>query len=136
MSKLVLEWEAEIDFELIGVSSFLPNYRFIWTLNKLLKTNFARQRKDIDLPKDKSFSWYTYLNEEDHLEMTVICNRCTQGYFIPELKQMDYFILTYGVFQDLSNQDLAKKINQINQVNTALSIDANQLKSKDNFMFY
>lgn len=141
MAKLTLEWEASFDFDLIGISSHVPNYRLVWSLNKLLETDFTRAIDDIEIIAAKSntpanFAIYNYTNEVDHVDMSIISNRSsTGGQIIPEQKQIDYYMMVWGSYDELNATELSKLIAKSQHVLTALPIDPESLKSKNNLLF-
>ena len=55
---------------------------------------------DVDLSfgeeKKRSFSFYRFDDEESYTTIHLVSNRSTNGYLIPELKQMDYFLQYWG----------------------------------------
>ena len=140
MAKLTLDWEATFDFDLIGISSHLPNYRLAFFLNKYLELDFHRSAKDIEITLNKektlsSFAIYNYDNEEDYLSMSCINNKSATGIFIPELKQTDYLLLVWGSYQNKDVSELNKKIATIPNVLMSKVIDPESLKSKNNLLF-
>jgi hypothetical protein len=140
MAKLTLEWEASFDFDLIGISSHVPNYRLVYSLNQLLSTDFSRSEEDLELVSQKqsnaNFAIYNYTNDEDHVDMCIINNRNGYGnLFIPEQKQIDYYMLVWGNYSELSTTELSKLIMKSPHVLTAIQIDPESLKSKNNLLF-
>ena len=53
MKKKHLQFEIELDFSLVGISCHLKDYRFVWLLNKALKSNFIQTKQ-------------FYLNDSEH----------------------------------------------------------------------
>ena len=53
MGKLTLDWEASFDFDLIGISSHLPNYRLVFFLNEYLNFDLVRADKDVEITLNK-----------------------------------------------------------------------------------
>lgn len=140
MAKLKLDFEYEIDFFLLGLSCHLPDYRLAYILNKELKIDLVRQQ-DLDLKtsksKDKGFySYYQYDNEELYTTIGLIANRSEVGYYVPELKQMDYFLqLWLPNFEEEELNDVMLKLKKSQQILACINIDVESLKSKNNFLF-
>ena len=137
MAKLTLEFEEDYDFELIGICSHVKDYRLSWALN---------QRFTFDLAKDdnlelnfkgevRSFSFFSYIDDENLIEYYLICNRSENGTLIPEEKKADYFLMVRGVFREEEKDSLIKEIDQLKCVLATYNIDIEQLKSKDNLLF-
>jgi|TARA_B110000261_G_C13085621_1_gene357705 hypothetical protein len=138
MGKLTLELEYDFDFLLIGVSCHVPDYRLSWSLNKRFDIDLERL-KDVDLQLDKKtqgfFSFYSCDNQDDHTSVNLISNRCSSGYLIPEMKQMDYFIQYWGPFSDEEFNEFNQQIRGLSVVLTSLVVDPLELKSRHNLLF-
>ena len=140
MAKIKLEFDYEIDFFLLGISCHLPDYRTAFILNKLLHFDFDRQ-KDIDLQRSKQgnkqyHSLFLHDDEENYTTAYLIANRSTSGYFVPELKQLDYFLQLWlpnnesDMFNEIHEQLISEK-----SILACVKVDPDQLKSKHNFFF-
>lgn len=138
MAKLTLDLEYDFDFVLIGVSCHAPDYRLSWALNKNFELDLER-KDDIDLQLGKTekgfFSFYGFNDEESHTTINLISNRCSGGYLIPEMKQMDYFLQYWGPYSDEEISDFVSEIRNISLVLTAITVDPMDLKSRDNLLF-
>ena len=138
MGKLTLDLEYDFDFLLIGISCHSADYRLSWSLNKHFEIDLERL-KDIDFQLDKKtqgfFSFYAFDDEESHTTINLISNRCSEGYLIPEMKQMDYFVQYWGPFSDEEFEDFNQQIRGLSVVLTSLIIDPLELKSKHNLLF-
>lgn len=136
MAKVTLELEYDYDFTLIGVSCHSRDYKFCWLINNFLDLNFIRQ-DSIQL-KTKNiaseFANYTYTDDNSRLAYTLLTNRGTQGFLLPEQKQADYLIKIEGGFSHTEEVEMIKKIKRIDAVLTAFIIDVNSLKSKQNLI--
>ncbi|MBL56049.1 MAG: hypothetical protein CMP61_02575 [Flavobacteriales bacterium] len=138
MSKLVLELEYDFDFFLLGVSSHVANYRLAWGMNQQFELDLERV-DDIDLsfgPQKKGkFSLYRFDDEESYTTFHLIANRCNFGYFIPELKQIDYFIQYWGPMSNKEMDNFKNELRKIPSVLTAIAINPKELKSRNNLLF-
>jgi len=138
MSKLVLELEYDFDFALFGISSHVANYRLAWGMNQLFEIDLERV-DDIDLsfgPKKKgNFSLYRFDDEESYTTFHLISNRCSTGYLIPELKQIDYFVQYWGPMSDEELGSFKDELRNIPSVLASMEIDPMELKSRNNLLF-
>lgn len=137
MTKLVLEFEAEYDFHLIGVCSHVKDYRISWEINKLLDLELVKDQ-DHTLYVQKEvlpFPFYSYLREEELKEYYLIGNRSKGVYLIPEESEVDYFLVLKGFFSNEEVKKLAQKIGRLKTVLTSFSIEVEELKSKQNLVF-
>lgn len=137
MSKLVLNIEEDYDFELIGISSHVKDYRLGWELNNALGISIEK-RDELQLEQDgetRSYSLSGFIDEDDHQEYLLVANKGQGGFLIPEHSQLDYFLMIYGVLTPEMKSELVRNIQQIGFVLMAFSLDPRELKSKRNLLF-
>ena len=138
MSKLVLEFEYDFDFALFGVSSHVANYRLAWGMNQLFEIDLERV-DNIDLSfglkKNGEFSLYRFEDQESYTTIHILSNRCSIGYLIPELKQIDYFVQYWGPMSDNELSGFKYKLSDIPSVLASMEIDPMGLKSRNNLLF-
>ncbi len=155
--KLLLDDEEE-DYDLLAIHSTLEDYKIAFFLNKLLHLNLKRARYDVDFNHGdvqalyplyvfkepaKYLSVYLIKNKYKGANKKVICAgslfseeefspRAT--FFIPEYKEVDYFLKIEGV---LEKGELEKWLNRITLIPNSLTtfkVDPKQLKSKNNLI--
>ncbi len=138
MSKLVLEFEYDFDFALFGVSSHVANYRLAWGMNQLFEIDLERV-DNLDLSfgfkKNGEFSLYRFEDQESYTTIHLVSNRCSIGYLIPELKQIDYFVQYWGPMSDNELNGFKYKLRDIPSVLASMEIDPMVLKSRNNLLF-
>ncbi len=162
MAKHILKLADDFDFVLIGISSHEKEYRICWALNN--KFNFEFKKIDSLEIKGKKqdtpsfFSLFNYENQEEFLEYFVLANlsesksveakkytlfrengkespSSENEFLIPEYKQMNYFFVIKGEVDADEVKETIRKIKEIDLVLTAVSIDVESLKSKQNLIF-
>ncbi|MBK7390432.1 MAG: IPExxxVDY family protein [Bacteroidetes bacterium] len=141
MSKkiLKLDFEQEYDFLLIAVLCGFRDYRFVFELNETLGINLCRM-DDIVLPAGKpgSSTRHSHFIAEGNDQETyhVISNRdkAGTGFYIPELKNIDYFILISGAYSGIDAADFIKLVRSIELVSGAYEADPFELKSAEAFL--
>lgn len=137
MVKLTLEFEENIDFQLIGISSHVKDYRISWEINERLKLDLAKD-KSLSLflkEEEQRFPFYSFVDQEELIEYYLIGNRSDYGILIPEENNSDYFMLVKGHITAQEIKALAIKISKLKPVLTAYVIEAEKLKSKANLIF-
>ena len=163
MAKHTLDISYDYDFLLIGISSHEKDYRICWALNKKLGLDLVKT-DSLEIKGKKQttpsyFSFFVFDKEEDFLEYSVIANlsenkalaskdntifkgdkliednKSENELLIPEQKQMNYFFVIRGEVDDVTADELIKKIKEIDVVQTAIRIDVKQLKSKQNLIY-
>lgn len=165
MGKHTLEIEYDYDFVLIGISSHEKDYRFCWALNNRLKLELSKKDSlEIKGKKQKTPSYFSFFNFDDvdqYMEYSVIANfsenkslvlsentlffgepaaskkndHSENEFLIAEHKQMNYLFVIRGEMEDVKVEELIRQIKEIDIVLTAIRIDANSLKSKQNLIF-
>ncbi len=133
-----LSYKSENDSVLIGISSQEYDYRICWAINQDLGTNFIKT-ENLKIVNHKfnvtqEFSLYIYDNEESQNKYHLIANKCDNGYYIPELKNIDYFLQIFGDISDGFKNDLVTKLKSIDIIKGVFVIDPDVLKSKDRLM--
>lgn len=139
MKKFILniEEDAELDFELIGISCHEKDFRLCYEINKHLDIDLTRI-KDLEIVIKKikgNYSLFEYLDEENRIDYYLISNRSEKGILIPEHKSIDFLLQLKGVTNDEIVEELITKLSSLSIVLTAYKINVNTLKSKQNLIF-
>lgn len=137
MSKTVLFTDFEYDFQLIGISSHVKDYRLSWELNKKLDIELVKENEVTFSNKkgDKSvFSMYFFQDDKEERDIRLMSNKFEGRLLIPEKKAADYFLLLYD-FTAIEATDILRTIRKINVILTAFEVEVNTLKSKENLLF-
>jgi len=137
--KYLLDEEYDFDFKLIGISCHEKDYRVTWGLNKYLDIALQRKDEDIEVIIKKSnryshHSAYSFYDKELDNDYSLLTNRSSMGYLIPEKVQADYLLMITDNYPIIMTEVL-KKIREIPFVLTAFDIDVYSLKSKENLIF-
>ena len=139
MNKTILKFELDLSFVLVAITAQLKDYLFCFKINKALSVNFIKI-DDHELvfaaPKPVSyFSKYQYKPAELDTEFYIIANKGTDGFLIPEMMKVDYFLLirNYVDVEDL--RLMISSINRIPEIVVAAEVDPKKLKSKENLIF-
>ncbi len=139
MNKTTLKFELDLDFVLVAITTQLKDYMFCFKLNKQLGVNFCKV-DDLELSfsatDDPSyFSRYFYLLNESETELYILSNKGSEGFLIPEMKKVDFFLLIRNYIDDDDLKVLINGINKIQDVLVAAEVDPKKLKSKENLIF-
>lgn len=156
--KLILDniFEEE-QYTLIGIHCTLEDYRVAYLLNKFLQINLSRKTTDLDFNKGKStYSIFEWEDEKQLIAWHLVSNICKREEFpnyrnvslfetqepitktfnlIPEYKKVNYFLKIENEYSNSKERYIVNRILGIPQIVTAYSIDACQLKSKNNLIF-
>lgn len=160
--KLDLDFDLEMDFILIGISSSLRDYRLCHFINKQTGLHFVYGKESpIDHkgnPKNKKKEELDFhiihertknnVNVEHHYQMYRDCcdrfdyeyylinNRSVEnGILIPEASHFDYFIIIKHYIDEEDLEALLNNLKAINNIMLVKEIDPTTLKSKENLIF-
>ena len=106
--KYTLEAVEDVDFSVYAINSHAKAYRFCWSINKSLFLDFEKTQ-DQKIDKEMLFSRY-FCEAEEGLEYNIITNRSSKGYFMPEQKSVNYFLI---VNKKQNKKEKEKIINQL-----------------------
>ncbi|MFD0977339.1 IPExxxVDY family protein [Salinimicrobium gaetbulicola] len=157
--KLVLDEVFEESYKLIAIHCSVEEYKLAFLLNKYLNLKLARSRKDIDFQIEGMrilFALYTYEDQLKYCTFSLVSNvskaefksnansnslfgiketTFKKSYLLPEFKKVDFFLKIEEEIEGVSEKLLLEKIKEIPQVSLAYSIEAHQIKSKENLIF-
>lgn len=138
MNKTYLKLTLDLDFVLIAITSSLKDYVLCHHINKNLDFQFYKiDDHEVFLHTDEppvNFSKYYYFVEEGEVEHYFVSNRNSEGFLVPEMNKVDYFII---IQQFIGKEDLSvfvSKLNKIPDIQVAVQVDVLKLKSKENLI--
>jgi len=127
----MLRIELDVSFSLLGISCHLKDYRFAWTLNHTLRTNFFKTTPYISHDTKAEFARYQHLTDSD--EIILFSNKSRDGFLVPKKKQVDYWLL---LDKEVDKQDVQQYMSLIRQSEFVLAIfEENDKKTKEQFVF-
>ncbi len=139
MNKTTLKFELDLDFVLVAITAQLKDYMFCFKINKQLGTDFSKIT-DLEMlfSNDEElfyFSRYFYLTPETETEYYIIANKGTEGFLVPEMKTVDFFLLIRNYIDKEDLKRIVSGLNKIPEVLVAAEVDPKKLKSKENLIF-
>lgn len=137
MQKTYLKLTLDLDFTLIAVTAPLKDYLLCHKINTTLQFNFEKMEDhevyfNVDEPP-LAFSKYFFVSESD-IEYYLLNNRNGEGFLIPEMNKVDFFIIIHQFIDKEDLDYLISGLNKLPEVQVALKIDQNKLKSKENLI--
>ena len=154
MSKVVvLNYQNDHDYKLIGLHTSLEDYRLAFFLNSSLNIQLKRHLDDLDFDGGHAhFPLYTYDCNKDFISWSLIANKYNYvsqdlsssnlfseqyqtSVFIPEKKQVDYFLKIEADINMPRLETILSDINKIKNIVTSYSINPKTLKSRDFLIF-
>lgn len=139
MDRKILSFELDLDFILIAIVSNLRDYRLCYHINKELHTDF-RKVGDYCLNlfagnEPLQFSQYFYKTEASGTGFYFLANQGTAGYLIPELSNINYFILIKNHFDQEDLDDMLLRLRTIENIEAVKQADPKRIKSNENLLF-
>jgi hypothetical protein len=139
MAKFTLKLEEDYDYDLIGFCSHYNDYRACWAINAALDIQLVKSEELFMISGKKgevisAHSFYEWMDDDNLLQYYLIKNKSGVDYLIPELNQIDYFLIIRekdGVDVDT----IIGKLKQTTGVLTAFLYDPATLKSAKNLVF-
>ena len=132
-----LQFEEDYDFILLGIFCAYRDYRLCFDINRKLEVSMERQQ-DLELKLEKKgssslFSIFSCDNSDEELYF-IICNKGSNGYFVPEMKQIDYFLMIKNYSRYTAVADISLKLRELKIVNGVIEVELSQIKSSENFL--
>jgi len=123
------------DFGLLGIASDEPDYKLCWLINDRLQTSFVKI-DDLILFNRKAeleqlFSIFLYSDENTMMTYRLIRNRSENGFFIPELKNIDYVLHIQGEITTDDLDKLIKNMGRVSSIRFCVPVDLGRIKDKE-----
>lgn len=139
VAKRKIKIDPEFNFILIGMATPLQDYRVAWFVNNVLHKQLAKTDDLIQIdPINKVQTGFARFFYEETLTMAtfhLLQNKQNASFLIPELKELDFLLLIKGAYYQPRKREILKKIKQIEQIQAAVIIEPELLKSKNNLIF-
>lgn len=140
LKKHKLELAIDEDFCLLGLVSDQPDYRLNLLINRALGFNLIKQEdlslfhKKLDL--EQEFSLFEYFDDISLLTYRVIRNRADDGYFLDELKNLDYLVHIQGEIREDSISSFMALTSSIIDVRMCVPVNLLKLRNKERLFLW
>ena len=138
MNKTYLKLSLDLDFVLIAITASLKDYTLCHKINKNLEFDFEKiEDHEVYYNIDEAplaFSRYHFFVEEGEMDYYLVSNRNSEGFLIPEMNKVDFFII---IQQFIAKEDLdfiLGRLNKLADIQVAAQINPLKLKSKENLV--
>ncbi len=123
-------------YKLLGISSHENDYRLSWALNSDLGFNFCKTENLTVQPNDEEekleFSVFQSVSQNSQQKMYLISNRCPNGFLIPEMKNIDFFLQVFGEINQEEIDTIVSRLKPIDIVSAVFEIIPDKLKKPEN----
>jgi hypothetical protein len=135
-----LELAMEEDFCLLGVVADEPDYKLCWMINQALDMNFEKQ-EDLQLyhrkrNEEQVFSLFSYYDPDAMTAYRIIRNKSENGYFLDEMKNIDYLIHIQGEIHADRISDFMQSVNSLKPVRMCVPSDLSRIKNKERLFIW
>ena len=142
MKKTKLFVEPTFDFELLGLVSPVKDYKMAWLINRDLNLALVKSEDvKIEFVSSPRLEISQYFLSLPHGYIQLLKNKAlntTQqlAYLIPELRNLDYFLLVQDQTQQTSIATFVDHLTRNPFIQSVVRLDISKLKSKDNLLNY
>jgi len=138
LNRKTLKFEIDLDFELVAITTSLRDYRLCYHINKRLNFNFTKS-PDLEIIQAGMpvyFSLYQFHWEASDTDFYFIANKGSDGYLIPEMRRVDYFIMIRNYIAGDELEKLVADLNKIQEIVAAVKVDPKKIKSRENLLLF
>lgn len=133
------KYKPDYSFLLIGINSIEDDYKICWIINKISGVDLIKQ-DSLEIRNNKFYqiqSFSVFKGETDFADsyIKLVSNKCTEGFLIEELKNIDYFIVISDEKVISNQQNFIKDLKQNSEITSAFIINPEDLKSKEKLLF-
>ncbi len=157
LHKLLVDDFYDDTYKLIAIHCRLEDYRLAYLLNQNLDLNLERKSDDLDFKYlESSYSIFEWNNESQYVTWNLVSNVCKKeedGLYstgtlfetkekvlktfnlISELNKVDYFIKISDEIQNVNENLILSRLQNIPQIITSYTVNPLKVKSKDHLIF-
>jgi hypothetical protein len=142
MKKTKLFVEPIFDFELLGLVSPVKDYKMAWLINRELDLNLVKSDDiQIEFLSAPQLEISQYLLSLPHGFIQLLKNKALNtsqqlAYLIPELRNLDYFLLVQDQTQQTSISTFMDHLAKNPYIQSVVRLDISKIKSKENLLTY
>jgi len=130
----------EEDYCLLGIVSDEPDYKLCWLLNSELNASFTRE-EDIHLfskkmGEEQQIRLFLHEDEKQMITYRVIANRANTGYYLPDLKQIDYLLHIQGELDHAHINQILRTIAGIKSVRMCVPVDLAKIRDRERLQLW
>jgi RIO-like serine/threonine protein kinase len=138
LNKTYLKLFLDLDFVLIAITAPLKDYVLCHKINNCLYYNFEKiADHEVFFNIDEAalaFSKYHYFREQGENECFIVNNRNSEGFLIPEMNKVDYFLVIHQYLDAEDLKYILRQLNNVPDIQIAVQVDPRKLKSKENLV--
>ena len=130
----------EEDFCLLGVVTDEPDYKLCWRINRAHGLALAKL-EDLKLyhrklKEEQHFQIFASEDEDAMVTYRIIKNRSEEGYFLDELKNLDYLVHIQGELLTERITAFMKAVGALPGVRMCLPVDLGMIRNRERLMLW
>ena len=131
---LLLDFEEEINYSIIGISSSYKDYRLMFFLNKIDEFEFKRAEPfTFSYNKTKfKYSLYTFIDDVNLRNFYLIANKSNAVKLVKKYQYFDYLLIMDGEIDTAFLKELSKKVKSVSGVVLTAILDDNEFNKIPN----
>ncbi|MFT4984145.1 MAG: hypothetical protein ACI9Q9_001202 [Flavobacterium sp.] len=158
--KLDLGEFDKVDYNLIAIHTAIEDYRLAYFINQKLPINLSKSNEEVQIKikgGETKFSRFDYYDSENGVFWNLVQNKnevsqqkvdtvqnlfsnitmkiVMKVYLLPEIKKADYFLKIENTHETMNVFKIKAILNTIDSISAVYTVDANQIKSKNNLIF-
>jgi hypothetical protein len=135
-----LEMAMDEDFCLLGLVSDESDYRLCWLVNRAAGMDLERQ-EDLELYHAKMdvnqvFPLFAYTDTDSVLTYRIIKNRAEQGFYLDELKNLDYLVHIQGEVYPERVLEFMKTCVSVREIRMCVPVDLSKIRNLDRLLLW
>jgi len=130
----------ERDFDLFGLKTSVKEYKLAWYLNQHLCLNLAKSEDlAINFVDDRTIIISNFTFTTTHCTFKLLKNHAIstneKAYLLPELKNVDYFLMIVNESDTFDIEYYRKKLPEVKILQSFRQISIDKLQNKENLIF-
>lgn len=127
-----LDIENDSDALVLAISCHQNSIKMAWEINKALNCQLKatdQYENNIYFIEDlEGFPYFNWVHESEKFMLHLVSNHSEESLLVSSQKQIDYFFVVTGLYEELDFEKGTKKIKQIESVLTAFPITLSKPK--------
>ena len=123
------------DYCLLGIVSDEPDYKLCWLINQQLGTSFTKGDDLVvfnsKMNQQQEISLFTYYDENKMVTYRLISNRLSSGYFLSDLKNIDYVLHIQGDVIANEIDELIGRIIKTDGIRMCVPVDVQKIRERE-----
>jgi hypothetical protein len=129
-----LKINSETDAFVLAISCHQKSIKFAWEINRALNCELQAIQDYQDniyfIQQLDGHAYFNWTNPSERFTLHLVSNHGEKSLLVPDQKQIDYFLVITGFYEELDFDDALKKIKQIESVLTAFPVTLDKVKTK------